>query len=343
MLAACATGAMLGHALPAQARDLPDRIAAAPADDDPQRLRHDEIVVEGEREKRSAASGTKTDIPLIATPQTIAVIDQEELTRRNAQSINQALGYVAGVAPTSAATSPPATTSCSCAASRPASSWTGCGCSAGSMPARRSTSIWSRSVDVVKGPAGVTYGSGTPGGLINLTSKLPYAGAGGRIELAAGNYALLRSSIDVNQPLDADERWLFRMIAGAEESDGFIQNTANRRYYARPMLTFAPDKATSVTLILNYQRDPESGSYSGVPVYGSALPNPFGAAGRFQHVRAVLRSVRPDPEIGDDPVPPRLERPAELDDQCALSGDRAALSADLRLGLCHARDGCERQ
>ncbi len=42
------------------------------------------------------------------------------------------------------------------------------------------------------------------------------------------------------------------------------------------MLTFAPDKATSVTLILNYQRDPESGSYSGVPVYGSALPNPFG-------------------------------------------------------------------
>ena len=129
---------------------------------------------------------------------------------------------------------------------------------------------------MVKAPADVTYATGTPGGLVTLTSKLPYAGAGGRIELAAGNYALLRSSIDVNQPLDENDRWLFRMIAGAEESDGFIRNTANRRYYARPMLTFAPDTATSVTLILNYQRDPESGSYSGVPVYGSALPNPFG-------------------------------------------------------------------
>ncbi|SUJ34448.1 Ferric hydroxamate uptake [Sphingomonas paucimobilis] len=44
------------------------------------------------------------------------------------------------------------------------------------------------SVDVVKGPAGVTYGSGTPGGLVNLTSKLPYVGAGGRIELATGQF-----------------------------------------------------------------------------------------------------------------------------------------------------------
>jgi iron complex outermembrane receptor protein len=44
------------------------------------------------------------------------------------------------------------------------------------------------------------------------------------------------------------------------------------------MLTFAPDDATSLTLILNYQRDPEAAAYSGVPVYGSALPNP---AGRF--------------------------------------------------------------
>ncbi|KTT95989.1 hypothetical protein NS355_15780 [Sphingomonas yabuuchiae] len=268
LLAACATGGMLGSALPAHAMTL--------SDEDQQRLRNEDIVVEGQREKKSASSGTKTDVPLIATAQSITVIDQEELTRRNALSINQALGYVAGVAPNQRGNVATRYDQLFLRGFAPGVFMDGMRLMGGVYASPQVDFHLVESVDVVKGPAGVTYGSGTPGGLINLTSKLPYAGPGGRIELAAGNYALLRSSIDVNQPLDANDRWLFRMIAGAEESDGFIQRTANRRYYARPMLTFAPDKATSVTLILNYQRDPESGSYSGVPVYGSALPNPFG-------------------------------------------------------------------
>ncbi len=268
LLAACATGGMLGSALPAHAMTL--------SDEDQQRLRNEDIVVEGQREKKSASSGTKTDVPLIATAQSITVIDQEELTRRNALSINQALGYVAGVAPNQRGNVATRYDQLFLRGFAPGVFMDGMRLMGGVYASPQVDFHLVESVDVVKGPAGVTYGSGTPGGLINLTSKLPYAGPGGRIELAAGNYALLRSSIDVNQPLDANDRWLFRMIAGAEESDGFIRNTANRRYYARPMLTFAPDTATSVTLILNYQRDPESGSYSGVPVYGSALPNPFG-------------------------------------------------------------------
>ncbi|WP_428969125.1 TonB-dependent siderophore receptor [Sphingomonas sp. Xoc002] len=268
LLAACATGGMLGSALPAHAMTL--------SEEDQQRLRNEDIVVEGQREKKSASSGTKTDVPLIATAQSITVIDQEELTRRNALSINQALGYVAGVAPNQRGNVATRYDQLFLRGFAPGVFMDGMRLMGGVYASPQIDFHLVESVDVVKGPAGVTYGSGTPGGLVNLTSKLPYAGAGGRIELAAGNYALLRSSIDVNQPLDENDRWLFRMIAGAEESDGFIRNTANRRYYARPMLTFAPDTATSVTLILNYQRDPESGSYSGVPVYGSALPNPFG-------------------------------------------------------------------
>ena len=58
----------------------------------------DTIIVTGVRDK-GAGSGTKTDTPLMETPQTITVIDAEELRRRNARSINQALTYVAGVSP----------------------------------------------------------------------------------------------------------------------------------------------------------------------------------------------------------------------------------------------------
>ena len=58
----------------------------------------DTVVVTGVREKEAAA-GTKTNTPLMEIAQTITVIDGDELARRNARSINQALGYVAGISP----------------------------------------------------------------------------------------------------------------------------------------------------------------------------------------------------------------------------------------------------
>jgi iron complex outermembrane receptor protein len=55
------------------------------------------IIVTGMREEQTGA-GTKTATRLMSTAQTITVMDSEELIRRNALSVNQAVGYVAGVA-----------------------------------------------------------------------------------------------------------------------------------------------------------------------------------------------------------------------------------------------------
>ena len=46
--------------------------------------------------KRSA-TGTKTDTPIIETPQSISVVGAEEIETLKAQSIQDTLGYVAGV------------------------------------------------------------------------------------------------------------------------------------------------------------------------------------------------------------------------------------------------------
>ena len=170
LLAACATGGLLGGALPAHAMTL--------SDEDQQRLRNEDIVVEGQREKKSASSGTKTDVPLIATPQSITVIDQEELTRRNALSINQALGYVAGVAPNQRGNVATRYDQLFLRGFAPGVFMDGMRLLGGVYASPQVDFHLVESVDVVKGPAGVTYGSGTPGGLINLTSKLPYAGPG---------------------------------------------------------------------------------------------------------------------------------------------------------------------
>lgn len=265
------------HAMSAD--ELPTSAPADPAtseDEDDRNRERDEVLVTGERERRAGQTGAKTDTPLISLAQTITAIDNAELTRRNALSINQAVGYVAGVAPNQRGNVATRYDQLYVRGFTPGLFLDGMRQQGGVYANMQVDFHLIDSIDIIKGPASVLYGSGAPGGLVNLTSKLPYAEAGGRIELAGGNFDLLRSAIDVNQPLDRDGRWQFRVIAGAEQSDGFIRHTRNRRYYAKPMLTFAPDDATSVTVTLSYQRDPEAASYSGVPVFGSALPNPLG-------------------------------------------------------------------
>lgn len=276
-----ATRMLMGTALAALAAPAwaaPD-VAPTTADSvvaEPQVRENDDVIVNGQRERRTGEAGAKTPTPLIALPQAVTVIDEAELVRRNALSINQALGYVAGVAPNQRGNIATRYDQLYIRGFTPGIYMDGMRLLGGIYASPQIDFHLVDRVDIIKGPASVLYGNSTPGGLVNLTSKVPYREAGGRIELAAGNFDLLRTAIDVNQPLDREGKWLFRVIAGAERSDGFVDLSGNRRYYARPMLTFAPDDRTSMTLILNYQRDPEAATYSGVPVYGSALPNPFG-------------------------------------------------------------------
>ena len=233
------------------------------------------IVVTGVRDKGQAA-GTKTDTPLIETPQTITVIDADELVRRNARSINQALNYVAGVSANQRGAMVTRYDQMYLRGFSPAFYLDGMRLIAGPYSTPQIDFNRVAQLDVVKGPASVLYGNSSPGGLVNLTSKVPEATPFHRLEFAAGNYATQLANFDVNRPLDEDGRWLFRMVGGAQSFDGMTAMTESERKHISPMLAFAPSEQTSLTLIGAYQHDPKGGGYSGVPAFGSVLPNPLG-------------------------------------------------------------------
>lgn len=249
--------------------------AAANEGEEADENRGDTVVITGVNTK-GTGSGTKTDTPLMETPQSITVIDGEELTLRNAQSINQALGYVAGASPNQRGGMVTRYDQLILRGFAPGVYQDGMRLLAGpySMPQIDFNRI--ERIDIVKGPASVLYGNSTPGGLVNLVSKLPEATAFGRVELQAGNYDTLRAVADINQPLDSDGRLLFRVVGGWQRGDGLTEGTFSERYHVSPMVTFAPTQQTSLTLLAAYQRSPSGGGYSGVPAYGSVLPNPFG-------------------------------------------------------------------
>jgi len=225
---------------------------------------------------RRAAAGTKTETPLIETPQSITVIDGAELSRRNVQSINQALGFVAGVAPNQRGGMVTRYDQLVVRGFAPGLFLDGMRLIAGPYSTPQIDFNRIDHIDIVKGPASVLYGSATPGGLVNLASKMPEEGRFGRVEGQLGNYDTRRVAADVNAPLDSQGKWLGRLLAGWQKGDGLTDGTFSERYHVSPMVTFEPTADTSLILLAAYQRSPSGGGYSGVPAYGSVLPNPFG-------------------------------------------------------------------
>lgn len=233
------------------------------------------IVVSGLREA-GVASGTKTDTPLIETPQTITVIDTEELERRNAISLNQAVGYVAGISANQRGGTVTRYDQMFLRGFSPGLFLDGMRLIGGPYSTPQIDFNRIDQIDIMKGPASVLYGNGTPGGLINLTSKAPETEAFGRIEAQYGTYDSRRVVGDINQPLDADGKWRVRLVGGWQKTDGFTKRTFSERYHVSPSIAFVPDDKTSITVIAAYQHAPSGGGYSGVPAYGSVLPSPAG-------------------------------------------------------------------
>lgn len=227
--------------------------------------------------KRSATA-TKTDAPLIETPQAITVIPARDIEKRAAGSVAEALRYATGVT----------TENRGGVVSRydmltlrgfqqtnqfldglqlQYNGWY-------AIPQIDPAMI--ERVEVLKGPASVLYGSTPPGGLINLVSKRPLAEAGGELSLAAGTNDLRDLRLDVTGPLAGDESLRYRIIGHGLAADGQARTTENERMLIAPSLTWEPGSATTLTLLAHYQRDPKSGAYGAVPARGSVFDNPNG-------------------------------------------------------------------
>ena len=252
----------------------------------------DTIVVTGIREA-AVASATKTSTPLIETAQSITVIDTAELERRNAVSLNQAVGYVAGISANQRGGTVTRYDQMYLRGFAPGLFLDGMRLIAGPYSTPQTDFNRIDQIDIMKGPSSVLYGNGTPGGLINLTSKKPEAEASGRIEAQLGNYETRRIVGDINQPLDTDGKWRARLVGGWQKNDGFTKQTFSERYHVSPSIAFVPDDRTSITLIAAYQHAPSGGGYSGVPLYGSIAPNPNGP------IRYHINTGEPGYEIYD--------------------------------------------
>ncbi|MGH8039194.1 MAG: TonB-dependent receptor [Stenotrophomonas sp.] len=127
-------------------------------------------------------------------------------------------------------------------------------------------------VEVLKGPAGMIFGRGTSGGLINRVTKQADWTNPRNVSLTLGSWNNRRLVADVGQAWS--DTGAFRVTGLYENSDSYRDDVNIERWAINPTLTFRPGDATTVAVGYEHFEDDrvvDRGIPSQLPISGRAV------------------------------------------------------------------------
>lgn len=222
-----------------------------------------------------AVTATKTDTPVMETPQSISIITQDRMTLQGAQSVQQAAAYTAGV--TAGAFGPDNRgDSIKIRGTDSTQYLDGLLNAVGSYNNTRPDPYALERIEILRGPSAMLYGQGAIGGIVNQVSKRPQPEAMREIGVSYGNHNRKQIQADLTGPIDADGKWLYRVVALGRDSDSSVKHVDDDRYFIAPSLTYRPSAATSLTLLANFQKDNTGSMVGFFPWRGTLTSTPAG-------------------------------------------------------------------
>ncbi|MBT0667654.1 TonB-dependent siderophore receptor [Novosphingobium profundi] len=122
-------------------------------------------------------------------------------------------------------------------------------------------------VEFLKGPAGMLYGSGSPGGTINYVTKKPQDEFGGNVRLIGGGRNRYGASADVTGPLDAEGTITGRAGLFYEDMDSYRDHASSRTLVGDAGLgiRLAPETKL-VVQVTDYDQNLPGNRLRGVPI-----------------------------------------------------------------------------
>jgi iron complex outermembrane recepter protein len=221
-----------------------------------------------------SATGTKTDTPLIETPQSISVVTRDQMEAQAAQTVQSALRYSSGV---SLYEKNDNRFDINFARGFDLEEFLdGMRLLSGSFAIPRIDPYFLERIEVFKGPSSVLYGQAPPGGLVNLVSKRPTSEPFREVLLQTGSYNRVQGAFDFSGPIDKDGQFLYRVTGLGRDSETQIDYVEDQRLAIMPALTWRPTPDTTFTLLTSYQNDPVGGFINSWPAQGTVLSNPNG-------------------------------------------------------------------
>ncbi|WP_102958071.1 TonB-dependent siderophore receptor [Mangrovicella endophytica] len=223
--------------------------------------------------KRSGGA-TKTNTPLIETPQNVSVVTSDQIEKQELRSIRAATRYTSGVTPEYTGGSD---TRFGGFAIRGFDSTANATFQDG--PRLPSSSVinflgldpyGAERIEILKGPSSVLYGQNGPGGLINYVSKRPTDAPLREFEINGGSFGLLEGRFDVSDQV-TDTPFSFRLTGVVRQSENQVDHVDDDRFFIAPVLKWEPDADTSLTILANYQRDRAGFSLQFLPAAGTVF------------------------------------------------------------------------
>lgn len=232
-----------------------------------------------------SATGTKTDTPLIETPQSITVVGADEIRELKSQSLADAIGYVAGVSRLEGQDRTTDTiVSRGFQLSPQSGNYLRDGTKFTANPYNGQQELYGlERIEVLKGASSVLYGAAAPGGIVNTISKRPTTDPLRELNVEYGSFNRKQLSGDFAGALDKDKQWSYRLTFLGRNADGAADFVRDDRLFIAPAIKWQPSAATSITLLTQYQRDRTNYVY-GLPTQGTILPN---ANGRIPRNRFI--------------------------------------------------------
>jgi iron complex outermembrane recepter protein len=205
---------------------------------------------------RRAGTATKTDTPLIETPQAVTVVTADQIRDQASPNLQEALRYTAGVrnelygvdnrGDYVSLRGSKDTTVFLDGMRLPLS---------GSWGIVRNEPFAFERIEVLRGPSSVIAGANDPGGVVNLVSKRPKEATAVEFGAQLGNYDHKQLSADFTGPLNDDGSLLYRFIALGKDSGTQIEHADEERVLAAPSVTWRPNDRASITVYGEYQYD----------------------------------------------------------------------------------------
>jgi iron complex outermembrane receptor protein len=134
------------------------------------------------------------------------------------------------------------------------------------------------SLDVLRGPSASLYSGGSPGGVVNATSKKPPFEPLRYVEVGVNNYGNRYLAFDLGGPLAVSSdhgKFYYRLTGWTQSGNTQVDRTKNDNYFINPALTWKPNMETTLTLLASVAQTRTNG-LNFLPYVGSVTAAPFG-------------------------------------------------------------------
>ncbi len=226
-------------------------------------------------------TGTKTDTPLMETPQAISVIGRDQIRDQNPGSFAAALRYAPGVRGETFG-----------ADTR--NDWfkirgfdaqdvglflDGLQLQSFAFATWKFLPFGIERIDILRGPSAILYGGSGPGGLVNIISKTPPFVPRNTVEAGVNSFGNGYVSFDLGGPLATpsgpSHELYYRLLGMVKGGDTQTAFTPDNHYFIAPSITYKPDIDTTLAILASASRN-DTRVQSFLPYVGTVVDAPFG-------------------------------------------------------------------